>query len=58
MAGYSRLRTYGSNQAGEWGLITLAPYDAILAPVRQSFNWTLAILFVTLAEAVGLGFNG
>jgi signal transduction histidine kinase len=55
MAGYSRLRTYGSNQAGKWGLITLAPYDAILAPVRQSFNWTLGILFVTLAGAVGLG---
>ena len=33
MAAYSRLRTYGANQAGEWRLITLASYDAILAPV-------------------------
>jgi signal transduction histidine kinase len=55
MAGYSRLRTYGANQAGEWGLITLASYDAIVAPVRQSFNWTLGFLFVTLVGAVGLG---
>jgi HAMP domain-containing protein len=55
MAGYSRLRAYGANQAGEWGLITLASYDAILAPVTQSFNRTLGILFVTLAGAVGLG---
>jgi signal transduction histidine kinase len=55
MAGYSRLRTYGANQAGEWGLISLASYDAILAPVRQSFNWTLGFLFVTLVGAVGLG---
>jgi signal transduction histidine kinase len=55
MAGYSRLRTYGANQAGEWGLITLASYDAILAPVRQSFNLMLGILFVTLVGAVGLG---
>jgi signal transduction histidine kinase len=55
MAGYSRLRTYGANQAGEWDLINLASYDAIVAPVRQSFNWTLGILFVTLVGAVGLG---
>ncbi len=55
MAGYSRLRTYGANQAGEWGLVNLASYDAIVSPVRQSFNWTLGILFVTLVGAVGLG---
>jgi hypothetical protein len=38
MAAYSRLGAYGANQAGEWRLITLASYDAILAPVRESFN--------------------
>jgi PAS domain S-box-containing protein len=55
MAGYSRLRAYGANQAGDWRLITLASYDAILAPVTQSFNGTLGILFATLVGAVGLG---
>jgi two-component system, sensor histidine kinase and response regulator len=55
MAAYSRIRTYGANQAGDWRLITLASYDAILAPVTQSFNRTLGILFATLVAAVGLG---
>jgi HAMP domain-containing protein len=55
MAAYSRLRAYGANQAGEWRLVTLASYDAILAPVTESFNWTLGILFATLVGAVGLG---
>ena len=55
MAAYSRLRAYGANQAGEWRLITLASYDAILAPVMESFNRTLDILFATLVGAVGLG---
>jgi hypothetical protein len=55
MAGYSRLRAYGANQAGNWRLVTLASYDAILAPVTQSFNPTMGILLTTLVGAVGLG---
>ena len=55
MAGYCQLRAYGANRAGDWRLITLAPYDSILAPVKQSFNRTLGILFLTLVGAVGLG---
>jgi PAS domain S-box-containing protein len=55
MAGYSRLRAYGANRAGDWRLITLASYDDILAPVTQSFNPTWGILFATLVGAVGLG---
>ena len=55
MAGYSRLRYYGANRAGGWRLLTFAPYDAILAPVTQSFNGMLGILFATLVGAVGLG---
>ena len=51
-AGY---RAYGANQAGDWRLISLASYDTILAPVTQSFNGTLGILFATLVGAVGLG---
>src|ERR1700731_2453712 len=55
MAAYSRLRAYGANQAGEWRLVTLGSYDAILAPGTQSFNRTLGILFATLVGAVSLG---
>jgi PAS domain S-box-containing protein len=55
MAGFSRIRTYGANQAGDWRLITLASYDAILAPVTQSFNRTLGMLLATLVGAVVLG---
>ena len=55
MAGYSGLRAYGANQAGNWRLITLASYDAILAPVTQSFNRTWGALLATLVGALGLG---
>jgi hypothetical protein len=57
MAGYTRLRAYGANQAGNWQLITLTSYGAILAPVTQSFNRTFGILLATLVGAVGLGFG-
>ena len=55
MVGYSRLQTYGANRAGDWRLITLASYDVILAPVRQSFSGTWGIVFATLVGAVTLG---
>ena len=55
MAAYSPLRAYGANQAGNWRLVTVASYGAILAPVTQSFNPTLGILLATLLGAVGLG---
>jgi signal transduction histidine kinase/ActR/RegA family two-component response regulator len=55
MAGYSRLSAYGANQAGNWKLITLAPYQAILAPMTQSFNRMFGILLATLVGAAGLG---
>jgi two-component system sensor histidine kinase/response regulator len=55
IAGYSRLRTYGTNEAGNWQLVTLASHDAMVAPVTQSFNRTLGILFLTVVGAVGLG---
>lgn len=55
MTAYSRLRSKGGNRAGKWRLVNLASYDAILAPVTESFNRTLGILFATLVGAVGLG---
>jgi PAS domain S-box-containing protein len=55
MAGYTCLWRYGANQAGDWRLITLAPYDAIMEPVTGTFNRMLVVLFATLAAAAGLG---
>ena len=55
MAGYTTLRTYDLKQAGDWRLITLASYDAIMKPVTETFNRMLAVLVVTVAGAVGFG---
>ena len=54
MAGYTSLWRYGANQAGDWRLITLAPYDAIMEPVTGTFNRMMEVLFATLAAALGL----
>jgi PAS domain S-box-containing protein len=54
MAGYTSLWKYGANQAGDWRLITLAPYDAIMEPVTGTFNRMMEVLFATLAAALGL----
>ena len=55
MAGYATLSTYGANKAGDWRLITLASYDAIMKPATEAFNRMLGILFATLAGAAGFG---
>jgi signal transduction histidine kinase/PleD family two-component response regulator len=55
MAGYTSLWTYGANQSGDWRLIALVPYDAIMEPVTGTFNGMLGVLFATLAAATGLG---
>jgi PAS domain S-box-containing protein len=55
MAGYTTLWTYGANQVGDWRLITLASYDAIMKPVTLTFDRMLGILFATLVGAAGLG---
>jgi PAS domain S-box-containing protein len=55
MAGYTRLQTYGANKTGDWRLITLAAYDAIMQPATQTFNRMLGILFAALAVAVAFG---
>jgi PAS domain S-box-containing protein len=54
MAGYTSLWRYGANQAGDWRLITLAPYDAIMEPVTGTFNRMMEVLFAALATALGL----
>jgi PAS domain S-box-containing protein len=55
MAGYTTLSTYGANKVGDWRLITLASWDAIMKPVNVAFDRMLGILLAALAGAAGLG---
>jgi signal transduction histidine kinase/CheY-like chemotaxis protein/HPt (histidine-containing phosphotransfer) domain-containing protein len=55
MAGYATLATYGANKVGDWRLITLSSYEAIMRPATETFDRMLAILFATLAGAAGFG---
>jgi signal transduction histidine kinase/DNA-binding response OmpR family regulator/HPt (histidine-containing phosphotransfer) domain-containing protein len=55
MAGYATLATYGANKVGDWRLITLSSYEAIMKPVKETFDRMVAILFATLAGAAGFG---
>jgi len=55
MAGYTTLRTYGANKVGDWRLITLASYDAIMKPATQTFDRMLGMLFATLVGAAAIG---
>ena len=55
MAGYTTLLSYGANQAGDWRLISLASYDAIMKPATETFSRNLGLLFATLVVAAGVG---
>jgi HAMP domain-containing protein len=56
MAGYATLWQYGANNAGNWRLVSVAPHDFIMAPVRQVLQRTLAVLTVVLLVVAGAGF--
>jgi signal transduction histidine kinase/CheY-like chemotaxis protein/HPt (histidine-containing phosphotransfer) domain-containing protein/HAMP domain-containing protein len=55
MAGFATLSTYGANKIGDWRLITLSSYQAIMKPATETFDRMLGILFATLAGAAGCG---
>jgi signal transduction histidine kinase/CheY-like chemotaxis protein/HPt (histidine-containing phosphotransfer) domain-containing protein/HAMP domain-containing protein len=55
MAGFATLSTYGANKIGDWRLITLSSYEAIMKPATETFDRMLGILFATLAGAAGCG---
>jgi signal transduction histidine kinase/CheY-like chemotaxis protein len=55
LAGYIGLPTYGDNKVGGWSLVSLASYDAIMKPVRASFDRMLAVLLGTLVGTAVLG---
>ena len=55
MAGYTTLLSYGVNKAGDWRLISLASYDAIMKPATETFSRNVSLLFVTLVVAAGVG---
>ncbi|MBV9999906.1 MAG: response regulator [Verrucomicrobia bacterium] len=55
IAGYAALGNDRAARAGDWRLITLAPYDTVIAAATKSVDRVLASLVVTLLCAVGLG---
>jgi PAS domain S-box-containing protein len=55
MAGYTTLWTYGDNKAGDWRLITLASYEAVMMPVIEAFHQVLVVLLATLVAMAGFG---
>jgi PAS domain S-box-containing protein len=55
MAGYTTLLSYGVNKAGDWRLISLASYDAIMKPATETFSRNLGLLFAALVVAAGVG---
>jgi two-component system sensor histidine kinase/response regulator len=55
MAGYTRLATYGDNEAGGWRLISLVSYETIMKPADESFDRMMGILLATLLAAAVLG---
>jgi PAS domain S-box-containing protein len=55
MVGSVNLGGYGANEGGHWRLVSLASYEAIMKPVRETFNNMLGFLFVTLAGAAFFG---
>jgi signal transduction histidine kinase/DNA-binding response OmpR family regulator len=45
---YMRLPTYGVNRAGGWSVVTIAPYDEVIAPVRRMFLQAMPIVLLAL----------
>src|SRR6478672_2970446 len=56
MTGYTSPWNYSASAAGDWRLISLASYDAIMKPATEIFNRPLSLLFSTLAVATLFGF--
>jgi PAS domain S-box-containing protein len=56
MASYTSLWNYSASAAGQWRLISLASYDAVIKPATEIFNRPLSLLFTTLAGATLFGF--
>ena len=48
LVAFSRLPTYGSNRAGGWSVVTVAPYDDVVAPVRLLFLQAMPVVFLAL----------
>jgi len=48
IAAHTVLPTYGANRVGGWSIVTVAPYAAVVAPVRSMFIQAAAIVSVAL----------
>jgi signal transduction histidine kinase len=45
---HTKLPTYGVNHSGGWSVVTVAPYAAVIAPVKRMFLQALPIVLIAL----------
>lgn len=54
ISGYADLKEYGSNQAGDWSLMSTAPYDDIMKPLNDLMYKLFSIFFFSLPILIGV----
>ena len=50
---HTKLPTYGVNRSGGWSVVTVAPYAAVVAPVKRMFVQALPIVLIALLVSAG-----
>ena len=50
---HTKLPTYGVNRSGGWSVVTIAPYAAVVAPVKRMFVQALPIVLIALLVGAG-----
>jgi signal transduction histidine kinase len=50
---HTKLPTYGVNRSGGWSVVTVAPYAAVVAPVKLMFVQALPIMLIALLVSAG-----
>ena len=55
ISGYTNLSTYGTNNVGNWSLLTIVPYNEVMMPIYQLiFKAFIFVLFLLLIMVVFL----
>jgi signal transduction histidine kinase/DNA-binding response OmpR family regulator len=52
LVAHTKLPTYGVNHSGGWSVVTVAPYDEVIAPVQRMFLQALPIMMVALLASL------
>jgi signal transduction histidine kinase/DNA-binding response OmpR family regulator len=52
LVAHTKLPTYGINRSGGWSVVTVAPYDEVIAPVQHLFVQALPTVLIALLVSV------